>query len=228
MGNIRLKFILLILILATCFWFGKTLAVDFDSIKTYLKNLSPLVSGFIFVALYVSVTFFAWLTKDVFKIVGAVLFGAYLSTFYIWLAEMINALILFHLSRKLGRVFIESQLKGKWARMDKKIEETGFWGIFLLRTVPLVPFRFLDLACGLTRIPFKKYFMIVLLGTPLRIFWIQFILAGVGESITRDPRILIPTLVNCLTTNSIIFLWSFLYLCAAVVLIIKIKKRLET
>jgi uncharacterized membrane protein YdjX (TVP38/TMEM64 family) len=222
-----IRFSVLVFLIVFCWSFGKLFEIDFDRYKTLLLEFPLIVSGFIFILLYVGITFFAWLTKDIFKILGAVLFGAYLSTLMIWLAEAANAVILFHLSRKLGRGFVENQLKGKLANLDQKIEEVGFWGLFALRIVPLVPFRFLDLATGLTKISFRKYFMIVLLGSPLRIFWIQFILAGVGEKILHEKDILqlFPILVEYLLNSQFIFLLSFVYLITAIFIGIKLKKK---
>lgn len=215
------RFFLLIGLLVVCWYLGRYFPLDTAFYKSWLLQFPVVLSGLIFILLYVGVTFFAWLAKDLFKIVGAFVFGAYVSTLLIWIAEMFNAAILFHLSRKLGRGFVENKLKRKKSGLDRHIADSGFWGIFALRAIPLVPYRFLDLACGLTKISFAKYFLIVVVGSPLRIFWIQFILAGIGEAFLKDPS----ALSKYLMENTAVFVWSFFYAIAAILVAIWLKRK---
>jgi len=221
------RFIFLILVLILCWYFGKTLQTDFQDFKAIILKFPLAISGLIFVVLYVGVTFFAWLTKDWFKIIGAVVFGAYGSTLLIWIAEVINAMILFNLSRKFGRGFIEEKFKGRFDKLDTLIENQGFWSIFALRIIPVVPFRFLDLAYGLTKVPLQQYLTIVLLASPLRIFFTQFILAAVGESIlySSDITMLFTTLTDYFLKNQLVLWWGFVYFIAAVVIMLRIRSR---
>ena len=62
--------------------------------------------------LYVVLTFFIWFgPKDVFRIASGVIFGAEISTIYITIAETVNAILLFMLSRIFGREYIEKKFK---------------------------------------------------------------------------------------------------------------------
>jgi uncharacterized membrane protein YdjX (TVP38/TMEM64 family) len=87
----------------------------------------------------------------------------------------------------------------------------------MFRAVPLIPFRFLDLACGLTGMPFKIYLIAVILGSPLRIFWVQYVLAGLGKSIFNNPY----ALVEYLLDNKILFMFSFIYLLLVILVAVK-------
>ncbi len=53
------------------------------------------LSGFVFIGLYAGVKFFAWIARNILKIVGAIFFDECLSIFLIWIAEIINAFVLF-------------------------------------------------------------------------------------------------------------------------------------
>ena len=99
--------------------------IQFHRSNFLLTRLSH--SGIIFVLLYCIVTFFIWLSKDIFRFVGAILFGAYLSTFFVLIAESINACILFYLARFLGRDFVENYLKTKGSKLDDKIGGLNFF-----------------------------------------------------------------------------------------------------
>ena len=221
MSKSNLKFILLILFLIAAWQLGSNFNIDDSQYEEFLTQFPLYLSGLLYIVLYVGITFFAWMAKDIFKIVGAILFGAYVSTLLVWIAEMGNVFVMFHFSRKLGREYVESKLKGKLASLDDKIDQSGFWGLFILRAFPLVPFRFMDLAAGLTKISFRKYFWIVFISSPLRIFWVQFILAGVGKAIFQRPQVLLEYLAE----NTAVLIWSVVYLVMAVILAFVVKKR---
>lgn len=217
----RLKFLVLLLGLVLLFFIGRFFHFDATSLQSYLKKFPLYYCGLIFVILYVIVTFFIWLSKDVFRFSAAILFGATLSTLLIWLAEMINAFILFYLARRLGREFVEDSLSAKFSHLDEKLGKTNFLWLFLFRSVPLIPFRFLDLGTGLTKISFRRYFLAVILGSPLRIFWVQYALAGVGEAIFKNPY----ALAEYLLANKPLFLFSLIYLALVVVVARKLKHK---
>ena len=102
--NKALKFSLFLMILAVCWYFGRIFKFDISTYQSFLSKFPVVLSGFIFVALYVGTTTFIWFgPKDVLRISSAILFGATISTVFVWIGEMIYALIMFHLSRVLGR-----------------------------------------------------------------------------------------------------------------------------
>ena len=214
-------FMLLIISLSVIWYLGRFFHFNGDNIETSLKKLPLFYASLIFLILYIIVTFFIWLSKDAFKFIAAILFGAYISTFLIFIAESINAIILFNLSRYLGRGYVEKNLKGKYNNLDQRLGGVNFFWLFLFRSAPLIPFRFLDLACCLTRISFKKYILAVILGSPLRIFWVQYVLTGVGKSIFNNPYVLTEYLMR----NRSLFIFSLIYLILVILVAVKIKYR---
>lgn len=208
-----LKFVVLIIALLLIWYLGKALRIDTEGLQDYLRRFPVAFGAIIFITLYVVVTFFLWLSKDIFKLASALIFGAGLSTLFIWLAEIINACILFGLSRSQGRGFVEKML-GKGAQgLDKKLAQVNLCWLFLIRGVPLVPFRFLDLAAGLSNIPLRRYILAVVFASPIRIFWVQYILAGVGEAVFSRPQ----AITQYLRQHSGVYILSLLYLILAIV-----------
>lgn len=213
--QLTLKFSLFIFILILLWYAGRFFKIDPQKLEGYLYKFSIVKAALIFILLYVAVTFFVWLSKDVFKIVSAIIFGAALSSLFIWIAEALNALILFHLSRYLGKEFAEKKLfRNKAPKWEEVLmRQKGFWSLLFFRAVPLIPFRFLDLFMGLTPISFKKYISVVILGSPLRIYWLQYILAAVGKDIFKGPNVL----MQYLLANKPAFILSLIYLILVVV-----------
>jgi uncharacterized membrane protein YdjX (TVP38/TMEM64 family) len=216
----KIKFAFFCLSLLLIWYLGRFVNIDEVALRGYFARLPLIPAASLFVLSYVIITFFVWFSKDVFKIISAIVFGAYLSTLLIWIAESINAAILFNLSRKLGRDFVGNSLKGGYRGLDEKMGELGFSWIFLLRLVPLLPFRFLDLAAGLTNISFGRYILCALLGSPLRIFWIQVFLVGTGKRLFYSPA----SAAAYLAENQWLYAFSMAYLLLIVVVAMKIKR----
>jgi uncharacterized membrane protein YdjX (TVP38/TMEM64 family) len=215
----QIKFLVFITTLILFVILGRYFRVDTATIQNTLRKFSFFYAGILFIILYCGVTFFIWLSKDIFRFVSAILFGAYLSTLLVFIAEVINAFILFFFSRFFGREFVKNSLKGKYENLDARLSQVNFFWLFMFRAVPLIPFRFLDLACGLTGMPFKIYLIAVILGSPLRIFWVQYVLAGLGKSIFNNPYALVEYLLN----NKTLFIFSFVYLLLVILVAVKLK-----
>jgi uncharacterized membrane protein YdjX (TVP38/TMEM64 family) len=198
---------------------GKRFSVSTESINRFLEKIPLLYASLIFILLYVIGTFFIWYLKDPLKIIGAVIFGSYLSTFLIYLSEIINSYIFFNISNILGKEFLENSLKGRFKKFYDKLGEINLGWLFLLRAVPLIPYRALDISFGLSKLPYKKYLLVVLLASPPRIFWIQFILASLkGVSFEN--------LIGYFAKNRVIFLLSLLYFIFATIVAFKIKRKI--
>ena len=152
----RTQFWMLVLLMAVLIGIG--FLFDFDQGKWagYFNRVPFPVAGTLYTAAYVCVTTVVWMSKDLLRIVGAIVFGPYWSTLFIWIGELANAAIFFHLSRRLGRAYIEEKFNLKKGKLDDAGRRSGVWHIFLLRAFPFIPFRILDLAYGLTSVSFRK------------------------------------------------------------------------
>ncbi|MGD9014809.1 MAG: VTT domain-containing protein [Candidatus Omnitrophota bacterium] len=187
--------------------------IDWEGMRFYLEGVSVWRAAIIYTLIYVLVSIFLILAKDILKIIGAICLGAVLSSLCIWMAEVINTVVLFSLARYLGRGFVQARLKGNARRIDQRIGSSGFKGFLILRLVPLIPYRVLDLLAGLSSFSFFQYFVIAVIGSPLRIFWVQYILAGVGVAIFNNPAVLVEYIMN----HKIILAWSLVYLILVIV-----------
>ncbi len=213
---------LILVIAITVFWYlGRLFHIDTEAIERSLKGSPLLYSSIIYIILYVVVTFFIFFSKDLFWLMGAVLFGVTLSTVLICIAEVINAAILFNLTRHLGRAYVEKRVTGKYREFDEKLGRINFFWLFIFRAAPLIPYRFMDLGAGLTRIHFRKYITAVILGSPVKMFWIQYILYGVGKSIFDNPAILVDYFLN----NKGLLLLSLVYVGLVIMAVLKIESK---
>lgn len=220
MNKTYLRFFIFIALIVGFIVLGNAFSIDAEAIDDFFDKIPVFYSALAFILFYIIGTFFLWHLKDPLKIVGALVFGAYLSTFLIYLAEIVNAYIFFNLSNILGKDFVEQKLRGRFKGFYERLEGMNLGWAFLLRAVPIVPYRVLDLSFGLSKFPFRKYILVVLLASPPRIFWIQFILAGVrGFSYEAMTAYFL--------SNRLVFILSLVYIVFSVIIAFRIKKKLS-
>jgi len=225
-----LKFILFLTIFSACWYLGRIFKVDIASYQDFLSRFPLFLSGLIFVVLYVGTTTFIWFgPKDVLRISSAILFGTVVSTVFVWIGEMINAVIMFHLSRILGREYVQQRFRVKSQKLDQMKDDSSLLGLIAWRINPLVPFRLMDLGFGLTQVSFRKYFIAIIAISFFRILWLQFILAGIGTNFFDDFSVML----NYFLDNQHVVQYSALYFLAVIVVTIAavamryFKKRKE-
>jgi len=221
MSTGRKRLLILILFIIAAGISNYYFKIDLESFKAYLEGFSIWKAAVLYTLIYVLVSVFLVLAKDILKVIGAIYLGAVLSSLCIWIAEVVNTVFLFSLARYLGRGFVESRLKGNAKIIDEKIGSCGFKGFLILRLVPLIPYRVLDLLAGLSSFSFIQYFVIAVIGSPLRIFWVQYILAGVGVAIFKNPSVLI----DYIMTNRVVFVWSLVYFIMVVIVVFRLKSK---
>jgi uncharacterized membrane protein YdjX (TVP38/TMEM64 family) len=158
--------------------------------------------------------------KEILKIIGAVFFGAHLSTLLIYISEIINASIFFNMSRVLGKEFVERSLRGKFKKFYEKLSDLNFTWLSLLRLNLLIPYRVLDLSLGVSNVSFKKYILAVLFASLPRIFFWQFIFKTVGELSLEKMMFYF----NKQPLTGFLFLLYFIF---SLIVIFKVKKRLR-
>jgi uncharacterized membrane protein YdjX (TVP38/TMEM64 family) len=216
----QIRFFILLLFIISFVFLGRLVPVDKQAIDDFLKRIPLVYSSAVFAFLYIAGTFVIWYLKDPLKIVGAIVFGAYVSTLLIYVAEIVNASIFFHLSNILGKEYVEKSLKGRFGKFYEGVDEINLGWIFMLRAIPLVPYRILDIVFGLSKVPFRKYILVVVLASLPRIFWIQFILAGIkGFSIGRA--------IDYFNHNMLVFSLSFVYFLVTLIVAFRIKRKFQ-
>jgi uncharacterized membrane protein YdjX (TVP38/TMEM64 family) len=169
------------------------------------------------------VTFVIWIgPKDIFRVAAAVAWGPYISTVLVFVCEMINVFIFFSFSRRLGRGFVVAKLQDKWEKVNKLLDDKSFWGIFWVRFFPILPFRWLDLGFGLTRVPLKRYFWASFFSSPLRIFFVQFYWS-LGADIASNPY----KMKEYLMVHPVVMYMTFFYVLGSIGMMFVLKKKTE-
>jgi uncharacterized membrane protein YdjX (TVP38/TMEM64 family) len=117
---------------------------------------------------------------------GAVLFGAYEGTLYTWVGAVIGSVLAFLLAKALGRDFVNELLGCRFEAFDRRIREQGFYGLLVIRLVPLFPFNGVNFGCGLTGMRLWDYTAATAIGIVPGTFVYQYLFAKFGRKILTD------------------------------------------
>ncbi|MCE9586219.1 TVP38/TMEM64 family protein [Candidatus Uhrbacteria bacterium] len=98
------------------------------------------------------------------SVIAGVLYGPWLGALLAVVGINLAASISFLMSRYLGRHFVSENERG-WVRAyDDLLSEQGFITVLGLRLL-MLPFDFIGLAAGLTRMPFRQFVAASVLGS---------------------------------------------------------------
>jgi uncharacterized membrane protein YdjX (TVP38/TMEM64 family) len=220
MNRSTLRFCFFILLIFFCWILGRFFSIDEQTIRSFFVRIPLVYSAIVFVLIYVVLTFFLWFTKDILMVTSVILYGPYVSTLFVWIAEIINSVILFLLARSLGHEFVKNKMKGKFQGLRERMDKVGFWDMIALRGIILIPFRFLDLTFGLTKVSLKKYLTAVIPGSLPRVFMRQYGVYIFFIVVAKD----IGSLIIYIQERPYLSLFAFFYLILWGILFYRLKK----
>ncbi|WP_373541617.1 TVP38/TMEM64 family protein [Chamaesiphon sp.] len=135
------------------------------------------------------------------NLTGGAIFGAVWGTVWTSIAAILAAILSFAFSRTIGRKLVEQRLAGRWESIDLEMQQGGFFYMFAIRLLPLIPYGIVNFAAGLTAIKFRDYFLGTLLGTVPGI--LPFVIMGAGLTALKQGDVL-PILVGLALTGMLV------------------------
>jgi uncharacterized membrane protein YdjX (TVP38/TMEM64 family) len=110
----------------------------------------------VFVALYVVATALDF-SGAVLTLAGGAVFGFGWGAVLNTIGANVGASAAFWVARRLGREGVRQLLGARLARLDRVSAEQGFAWLLRLRLIPVVPFNLLNVAAGLTAMPWRTF-----------------------------------------------------------------------
>jgi uncharacterized membrane protein YdjX (TVP38/TMEM64 family) len=135
------------------------------------------------------------------NLTGGAIFGSVWGTVWTSIAAILAAMLSFGFSRTIGRRYIEQKLAGKWQSLDREMHQGGFFYMFAIRLLPLIPYGLVNFAAGLTAIKFRDYFLGTLLGTVPGI--LPFVMMGAGLNALKQGDVF-PMLIALALTGILV------------------------
>jgi uncharacterized membrane protein YdjX (TVP38/TMEM64 family) len=193
---VKLKSILVGLILI-CFvatglaihWLG---GIDLEQLQDQL-NRAGAWAPLAYIILYVLATIVI-LPSTALNLMGGALFGPWLGTIWTSIAALIAAAVAFAFTRTVGREAVAKKLAGYWQTMDAEVQRGGFFYMFALRLLPILPYGLVNFAAGLTSVSFKDYMLGTAVGTVPGV--LPFVLLGSSGLSAMQTGNLWPLLVS--------------------------------
>lgn len=141
---------------------GERLTVD--AVLDGLRRLraQPL-APFLFVAIYIAATALA-LPGSALTLAGGAVFGFWYAALLNTIGANVGANVAYGLSRALGREGIERIAGTRLQGLNRVTEQHGFFGLLVLRLVPLIPFNLLNFGAGLSGIRWRDYALATVIG----------------------------------------------------------------
>ena len=156
----------LVLIIASVFIFqiaGENFGLE--QMRQYLKDFG-IWAPIIFIVLYTIGTIF--IPSTPFMAVAGILFGFKYGLFYTIIGGLLSSIIVFTISRHLGRDWVESILKNEYLKnidkYNRRLENGATWDLILLRAAPVMPFNVLNILMGVSRINLGDYLFGTVIG----------------------------------------------------------------
>jgi uncharacterized membrane protein YdjX (TVP38/TMEM64 family) len=117
----------------------------------------------IFIAMFTARPF-TFFPSSLLGIAGGLAFGAVGGFFYTWLGSSLGALLSFWAARTLGKSFVKKEWPGNAGKIQKQMEQRGFFYVFILRLVPFLNFDMVSYLAAVSRVRFSAYTFATLIG----------------------------------------------------------------
>ena len=159
---------LIIVVLVVGLNFGQHLTLDNAKLKQ--AELSSFIESNFFMAIalyfvsYVAITALSIPGAAVVTLLGAALFGFWISLALVSFASTIGATLAFLSSRYLLRDWVQKKFGNKLTAVNQGVEKDGPFYLFSLRLIPVFPFFLINLLMGLTPISTIRFYLVSQLG----------------------------------------------------------------
>lgn len=173
--------------------------IDRSQLQLWLQQMG-IWAPVLYILIY-SIATICILPSTPLNLTGGAIFGAVWGTVWTSIAAILAAVLAFGFSRTIGRSLIEKKLAGKWESIDREMQQGGFFYMFAIRLLPLIPYGIVNFAAGLTSIKFRDYFLGTVLGTVPGI--LPFVMMGAGLTALKQGDVL-PMLVGLALTGMLV------------------------
>ncbi len=156
-----LKLALLLLVFVLLFYVlrGYDIPALFTKLQDFVQAQGAL-GALIFVGVYILTTVLA-VPGSALTIMAGAIFGSVLGVGLVIVGATLGASLCFLISRYFARDIVSNILNKseKFQKLDNLTEKNGYIIVAITRLVPLFPFNLLNYGFGLTKVPFKVYFL---------------------------------------------------------------------
>ena len=135
-----------------------------ERVSAFIENTGPW-GPLVFILIQIGQVFAAPIPGQVTGFIGGYLFGMAAGTAYATIGGTIGCSLVFLLSRRLGRPFVQRFVRGSiLERFDFITSSHGVAVLFVIFLVPIFPDDLICYLAGLTRIPIRRLIVVAMIG----------------------------------------------------------------
>ncbi len=223
--NAKLKFAIFVVLLAAAIiilW--RPLALIFsspDSVRAYISGFG-VFAPLAFIFLVILQVLLAPIPGQIAGLAGGYIFGFVLGTLYSMIGLILGSFIVFLLSKKLGRPFIEKVVDKKiLGKFDSLITRKGLFFLFLIYLLPALPDDAVSYIAGLTKFRIRTLMIISAIGRLPGFAVLSLAGAGMASSNSLASIILFASMIGI----SLLIFWKKDYLES---LMLRLAKNLKS
>jgi uncharacterized membrane protein YdjX (TVP38/TMEM64 family) len=146
---------------------------------------SPLAAAALYVASYVAIVAISLPVAVVATVTGGLLFGPVTGTLLTIVAATIGSSLTFFAVRTALFPLLAQRASGMMDRLGPRLRRDGLSYMLVLRLLPVVPFWLVNLAAGLSGMPWRLFALGTLIGIIPATAVFSSIGAGIGEVLAR-------------------------------------------
>jgi uncharacterized membrane protein YdjX (TVP38/TMEM64 family) len=164
-----------------------TIELIIDFFAELMRTVGPAM-GFLIIVIE---SIFPILPLAAFITLNVIVFGPVKGFLISWTATIVGCIISFYICRKgfSDKIYKYIKIDGKTHKLMKRISNMSLSKVVIILALPFTPAFMLNFAAGLSKIPFRKFLIGVILGKISIIYFWGYVGVGLIESI-RNPIIL--------------------------------------
>lgn len=162
---------------------------NYEQLESYYRTLGPLFGLFLpFIE-----AFLPFLPLVVIIIANVNAFGLFWGFIISWLGAVLGGYTVFYIVRKFGhhRKLHFLTKKSSVQKLIKWVDMRGLSPLFVLLCFPFTPSVLVNIVAGLSHIARKFYFVALLLGKAVMIFFVSFIGQDITELVTNPVKLIL-------------------------------------
>ncbi len=165
--------------------FDRVLHVDVEGVVSLLRNSGPwapmALVGLMIVAVVVPPV-----PSVPLDIAAGVVFGLGWGVVWVLIGAEAGAVMAFLLARRLGRGWVQRKVQPQTLeRVDRLVEERGFWGVLVMRLLPTFHFDWVSYAAGLSSMRLAPFAAATAIGMLAPVTAI----VAVGDQLLSNPHL---------------------------------------
>lgn len=181
------KWLILLAGISFAVWLGsRFFETDPENIRNYILSYGIWAPA-IYILIY-TIRPLVFFPASLLSLAGGLVFGPWLGTVYTIIGAVAGAILSFTVAGKLESRFFNEKQNGKTAKIQKQLEQNGFWYVLVFRLIPVINFDLISCLAAFAKVRPFAFALATLIGVIPGTFAYNFLGSSVAGG---NPRLLL-------------------------------------